>query len=71
MQLLARCPIPRPTQNFLSYQRNRIHVARRTFDRIIDGTKTVFVRFDKEYSYGDEHDAWKELAKKVGGRVIR
>jgi endoplasmic reticulum protein 29 len=26
----------------------------------------VFVRFDKEYSYGDEHDAWKELAGKVG-----
>lgn len=37
-----------------------------TFDRIIDGTKSVFVRFDKEYSYGDEHDAWKELAGKVG-----
>jgi len=37
-----------------------------TFDRIVDGTKTVFVRFDKEYSYGDEHDAWKELAGKVG-----
>eukprot|EP00325_Prymnesiales_sp_UTEX-LB-985_P035290 CAMPEP_0174719864 /NCGR_PEP_ID=MMETSP1094-20130205/32176_1 /TAXON_ID=156173 /ORGANISM="Chrysochromulina brevifilum, Strain UTEX LB 985" /LENGTH=236 /DNA_ID=CAMNT_0015920255 /DNA_START=27 /DNA_END=737 /DNA_ORIENTATION=- len=37
-----------------------------TFDRIVDGTKTVFVRFDKEYSYGDEHDAWKELAAKVG-----
>jgi len=33
-----------------------------TFDRIIDGSKTVFVRFDKEYSYGDEHDAGKELA---------
>ena len=31
----------------------------RTFDRIIDGTKAVLVRFDKEYSYGDEHDAWK------------
>lgn len=37
-----------------------------TFDRVVDGTKTVFVRFDKEYSYGDEHDAWKEIAKKVG-----
>jgi endoplasmic reticulum protein 29 len=37
-----------------------------TFDRIIDGGKTVFARFDKEYSYGDEHDAWKELASKVG-----
>lgn len=26
----------------------------------------MFVRFDKEYSYGDEHDAWKEYAKTVG-----
>ena len=24
------------------------------------------MRFDKEYSYGDEHDAWKEFAKTVG-----
>ena len=38
----------------------------RTFDRIIDGGKTVFVRFDKEYSYGDEHDAWKKFAAEVG-----
>merc|ERR1719217_1707917 len=37
-----------------------------TFDRLIDGSKPVFVRFDKEYAYGDEHDAWKEYAKTVG-----
>jgi len=37
-----------------------------TFDRIIDGSKAVFVRFDKEYSYGDDHDAWKDFAAKVG-----
>jgi len=37
-----------------------------TFDRIVDGSKSVFVRFDKEYSYGDEHDAWKDFAAKVG-----
>merc|ERR1719316_2639050 len=37
-----------------------------TFDRIIDGSKNVIVRFYKEYSYGDEHDAWKEFAKTVG-----
>merc|ERR1719486_1759165 len=37
-----------------------------TFGRIIDGSRNVFVRFDKEYSYGDEHDAWKEFAKTVG-----
>jgi len=37
-----------------------------TFGRIIDGSRNVFVRFDKEYSYGDEHDAWKSFAAKVG-----
>merc|ERR1712087_1016015 len=37
-----------------------------TFDRIIDGSRSVFVRFDEEYSYGEEHDAWKEYAKAVG-----
>jgi len=37
-----------------------------TFDRIIDGARNVIVRFDKEYSYGDEHDAWKDFAKTVG-----
>merc|ERR1719327_2248220 len=37
-----------------------------TFDRIIDGSRNVIVRFDKEYSYGDEHDAWKDFAKTVG-----
>merc|ERR1719248_281470 len=37
-----------------------------TFDRIVDGSKSVFVRFDKEYSYGDEHDAWKDFAAKLG-----
>jgi endoplasmic reticulum protein 29 len=37
-----------------------------TFGRIIDGSKSVMVRFDTEYSYGDEHDAWKNFASKVG-----
>jgi endoplasmic reticulum protein 29 len=37
-----------------------------TFGRIIDGSRYAFVRFDKEYSYGEEHDAWKDFAKKVG-----
>jgi endoplasmic reticulum protein 29 len=37
-----------------------------TFDRIVDGSKNVIVRFDKEYSYGDEHDAWKSFAATVG-----
>jgi len=46
--------------------RGIIKVDNTTFDRIIDGSKGAFVRFDKEYSYGDEHDAWKEFAVKVG-----
>ena len=28
------------------------------------------MRFDKEYSYGDEHDAWKDFAGKVGTPII-
>jgi endoplasmic reticulum protein 29 len=37
-----------------------------TFDRLIDGSRPVFVRFDKEYSYGEKHEAWKDFAKTVG-----
>ena len=43
----------------------RLH-HRSTFDRIVDGSRNVIVRFDKEYSYGDEHDAWKAFASTVG-----
>uniref|UniRef100_A0A6T8AFN6 Endoplasmic reticulum resident protein 29 C-terminal domain-containing protein n=1 Tax=Prymnesium polylepis TaxID=72548 RepID=A0A6T8AFN6_9EUKA len=37
-----------------------------TFDRLVDGSRNIMVRFDKEYSYGDDHDAWKDFAKTVG-----
>merc|ERR1719198_117993 len=37
-----------------------------TFDRLVDGSRNIIVRFDKEYSYGDDHDAWKDFAKTVG-----
>ena len=37
-----------------------------TFDRIVDGKWNVIARFDKEYSYGDDHDQWKEFAATVG-----
>lgn len=47
-------------------ERGLLKLDNTTFDRIIDGSRGVFVRFDKEYSYGDEHDAWKEYAKTVG-----
>merc|ERR1712060_627347 len=60
--LLAACAVPA-----LSYsERGILKLDNTTFDRIIDGSRSVFVRFDKEYSYGEEHDAWKEYAKAVG-----
>ena len=55
-QLAAPCPRPALT----------VPAPHSTFDRVVDGSRNAFVRFDKEYSYGDEHDAWKEFAKTVG-----
>ncbi|KAL1510342.1 hypothetical protein AB1Y20_006658 [Prymnesium parvum] len=37
-----------------------------TFDRIVGSSIPVFVRFDAEYSYGDDDDAWQEVALVVG-----
>merc|ERR1712087_768311 len=60
--LLVACALPA-----LGYaDRGILKLDNTTFDRIIDGSRSVFVRFDKEYSYGEEHDAWKEYAKAVG-----
>jgi len=60
--LLCACIVPA-----LAYtERGILKLDNTTFDRIIDGSRSVFVRFDKEYSYGEEHDAWKDYAKKVG-----
>merc|ERR1719421_1113842 len=36
-----------------------------TFDKIVDGSRNVLVKFDKSYSYGDKEDAWKAVAKAV------
>lgn len=36
-----------------------------TFPRLVDGSRAVMARFDKEYSYGDDHDAWKAFGKEV------
>ena len=57
-----RIPSPpdRPARPLLCFS------VRSTFDRLVDGSRHIFVRFDKEYSYGDEHDAWKDFAKTVG-----
>jgi len=64
---LARVVFLAAVQAALAYtDRGILKLDNTTFDRIIDGTKSVFVRFDKEYSYGDEHDAWKDFAAKVG-----
>jgi len=38
-----------------------------TFDRIVDGSRDVLVKFDKSYAYGDKEDAFKEVAKTVSG----
>lgn len=37
-----------------------------TFDKIVDGSKPILVKFDKQYSYGDAEDAFKETAEKLG-----
>ena len=47
-------------------ERGIIKVDNTTFDRIVDGSRNVLVRFDKEYSYGDAADAWKDFAVTVG-----
>lgn len=52
---------------FAFSDRGIIYLDDLTFDKIVDGSKHVLVRFDKEYAWGDSHDQFKELAKKVGG----
>lgn len=37
-----------------------------TFDKIVNGKEDVLVRFDKEYPWGDAHDAFKGLAAELG-----
>ena len=37
-----------------------------TLERVVGHGTAAFVRIDKEYSYGDEDDAFRELAKLVG-----
>jgi len=33
-----------------------------TFDKIVDGSRPVLVKFDKQYAYGDKEDAFKDFA---------
>jgi len=60
--VLCACAAPVPAYS----DRGILKLDNTTFDRIIDGSRSVFVRFDKEYSYGEDHDAWKEYARTVG-----
>merc|ERR1712113_581526 len=62
--LLLICAYVAPVLGYS--ERGILKLDNTTFDRIIDGSRGVFVRFDKEYSYGEEHDAWKAYAKMVG-----
>lgn len=34
--------------------------------QVIDGSRDVLLRIDKQYPYGDEHDAYKKVAEAVG-----
>eukprot|EP01062_Namystynia_karyoxenos_P027989 TRINITY_DN212_c1_g1_i2.p2 TRINITY_DN212_c1_g1~~TRINITY_DN212_c1_g1_i2.p2 ORF type:complete len:239 (+),score=118.63 TRINITY_DN212_c1_g1_i2:76-792(+) len=36
-----------------------------SFDKIVDGSRNVLVKFDKEYPYGDKEDAFKKFAESV------
>mmetsp|Transcript_55220 Transcript_55220/g.88079 ORF Transcript_55220/g.88079 Transcript_55220/m.88079 type:complete len:255 (+) Transcript_55220:23-787(+) len=38
-----------------------------TFNQIVDGSRTVLVKFDKKYAYGDNENAWKDFATNYGG----
>lgn len=37
-----------------------------TLLQVVDKDRDVLVKFDKEYPWGDEHDAYKKLAETVG-----
>eukprot|EP01065_Artemidia_motanka_P035728 TRINITY_DN43622_c0_g1_i1.p1 TRINITY_DN43622_c0_g1~~TRINITY_DN43622_c0_g1_i1.p1 ORF type:complete len:259 (+),score=117.61 TRINITY_DN43622_c0_g1_i1:52-777(+) len=38
-----------------------------TFDKVVDGTRNVLVKFDKEYPYGEKEDEFKEFGRMVAG----
>lgn len=41
-----------------------------TFDKIVDGAKTVLLKIDKQYPYGDQEDAFKEFVKDVASSSL-
>jgi endoplasmic reticulum protein 29 len=41
-----------------------------TFDKIVDGSRSVVVKFDKQYAYGDQEDAYKAFAKEMAPSSI-
>eukprot|EP00035_Acanthoeca_spectabilis_P012019 m.212500 g.212500 ORF g.212500 m.212500 type:complete len:100 (-) comp15504_c0_seq1:4690-4989(-) len=36
-----------------------------TFDKVVDGTRQIVVKIDKQYPYGEKEDAYKEFLKDV------
>lgn len=47
-------------------ERGLLELDNTTLYRIAGGATAMMVRVNKEYSYGDEDDAWKEFGKVVG-----
>ena len=38
--------------------------------QIVDGSKPILVKFDKQYAYGDAEDSFKETAEKIGAQSL-
>ena len=41
-----------------------------TFDKIVDGSRPIVVKFDKQYAYGDKEDAWKAFATDMASSTL-
>lgn len=41
-----------------------------TFDKIVDGSRPVLLKIDKQYPYGDQEDAFKEFVKDVAASSL-
>merc|ERR550514_1884725 len=41
-----------------------------TFGKVVDGSRPVVVKFDKQYAYGDKEDAWKAFAADMADSTL-